>query len=141
MMVGREKINQVMEKMEKVKLKLVDFDFLNEYLLVMKPLADALDLLQGEKQCFLGYVLPTLYGILMNLKKFNYLTYCTQLKNEIFNGINKRFGKILNLNDVESHPYVLASMSIPNLKLKWVNFSWVNELDGENYEGSLIDQK
>lgn len=28
MMVGREKINQVMEKMEKVKLKLVDFDFL-----------------------------------------------------------------------------------------------------------------
>lgn len=141
MMVGREKINQVMEKMDKVKLKLSDFDFLNEYLLVMKPLADALDLLQGEKKCFLGYVLPTLFGILVNLKKLNNLNYCNQLKTEISNGINKRFTKILNLNDDESHPYVLASMSMPNVKLKWVNFSWVNEIETEIYEERLTAEK
>lgn len=40
-----------------------NFLYLKEYLALSKPLAAAIDILHGEKDCHYGYMLPTLIGI------------------------------------------------------------------------------
>ena len=40
--------------------------FLREYLMVMAPVAAALNILQGEQQCALGYILPTISTLKKN---------------------------------------------------------------------------
>uniref|UniRef100_T1IRW0 HAT C-terminal dimerisation domain-containing protein n=1 Tax=Strigamia maritima TaxID=126957 RepID=T1IRW0_STRMM len=45
-----------------------ELDFLNEYLDVMKCLATALDLMQGEQNSFLGMLLPTIITIKIRLQ-------------------------------------------------------------------------
>ena len=37
-----------------------DFDYIGEYVMCLQPLADAIDILQGEGYCFYGYLLPAL---------------------------------------------------------------------------------
>ena len=37
-----------------------DFEYIEEYVMCLQPLADAIDILQGEGYCFCGYLLPTL---------------------------------------------------------------------------------
>ncbi|KAI9559480.1 hypothetical protein GHT06_013473 [Daphnia sinensis] len=48
-----------------------DIDYLQEYSVLMKPIASALDILQGEKKCFhgIGMVLPLLTRIKKQLRK------------------------------------------------------------------------
>ena len=41
-------------------LREVDFDFVSEYLQCTRPVVEAIDLLQEEKTCHYGYLLPTL---------------------------------------------------------------------------------
>ena len=37
-----------------------DNEFLKEYVIGLRTLAAAIDILQGENNCYLGYLLPTL---------------------------------------------------------------------------------
>lgn len=72
----KDHLAAICEKLQKPKLKNAEMDFLSEYVTVMKPIAKSLDLLQGEDNCYLGYVLPTLLQIENALNSLTHLIYC-----------------------------------------------------------------
>jgi hypothetical protein len=45
-----------------------DYEILFEYVSIMKPISIYLDLLQGETNCFLGFVLPCIMEIKTELE-------------------------------------------------------------------------
>ena len=53
-------INTLVEKLKLPKLKAVDFEFLIEWDKIMDPLGIAIDMLQGEENCFMGIIKPTI---------------------------------------------------------------------------------
>jgi len=84
-----------------------DMKFLDSYVKVMKPVAAAMDLLQGESDCYIGHVIPTIKGIQHKLQLLNDKSM-TLLINAINNGLCERFGAILT-----SDEYKAAMMLIP----------------------------
>jgi len=77
----------------------------------MQPVAAAMDLSQGEGDCYIGHVIPTVTGIQHKLKLLNDKSM-TPLINAINNGLQERFHDILISDD-----YNVATMLIPKFKL------------------------
>ncbi|XP_057336009.1 uncharacterized protein LOC130674635 [Microplitis mediator] len=103
-------------------LRNADFRFIDEYLTCNKPIADAIDKLQGEKLCSYGYLLPTLITVqnqLKNCQQLN-LRYCKKLPAILLNGLIKRFKCFF---DVEHQGRIsaVAAASHPKFKLKWLH--------------------
>lgn len=59
---------------------------------VMSLLAEALDILQGEKNMYMGYLLPVIATLERKLRRFDsdQLIHCDPLKNAILSGVSKR---------------------------------------------------
>ncbi|RVE43346.1 hypothetical protein evm_011986 [Chilo suppressalis] len=95
-----------------------DTDFLLEYLDIMKPIAIALDLLQGEKQMYMGMLLPTLKEIKNQFAILNKnpIVYCKSLLESMSAGLNRRFE-----NQFNNKSLLLASISHPCFKLDWLD--------------------
>ena len=53
-------VGQICDAVGTPKLKQTELDFLKEYVFVVEPLAVTLDQLRGNKECFLGMLLPKL---------------------------------------------------------------------------------
>lgn len=58
-----EKIDSCMDFCSLTRFAPNEITFMKEYCKVMAPLATSLDLLQGDKQVYMGYLLPTLYAL------------------------------------------------------------------------------
>lgn len=56
----------------------------------MKPIAQALDILQGDKHVSLGYLLPTISAINKSFNEMNNLSLCRPLVNALKKGTDKR---------------------------------------------------
>ncbi|KAF2899983.1 hypothetical protein ILUMI_06205 [Ignelater luminosus] len=97
---------------------LCGFSFFKEFIMVTKPIAVAIDILQGEKNCNLGAVLPTLYKVKNSVNDKTNLEFCNKLKECILSGFAKRFSKIMDLKSSTSLPYLMASISNPKFKLR-----------------------
>jgi hypothetical protein len=85
----------------------------------MGPLAMALDKLQGEKSCFLGYVAPTIIALRLKLIQFTHLVYCKRLAHLLIVSLEKRFSYLFDLENSKSKAFILASISHPKFKLSW----------------------
>ena len=73
----------------------------------------ALDILQSEAKCFLGYLLPTLVVLktkLINIQKD--LNNVKPLTNALLTEIDKRFGQYFDRNE-----FIVAAM----FRLRWVD--------------------
>ena len=66
-------LNDICERLEKPKSKQREIEFLEEYVKVTEPLARALIILEGENDCHLGYVLPMLRRLKLDVGKMNNL--------------------------------------------------------------------
>ena len=91
-----------------------DIEYLKEYVLVMNPVAKALDKLQGESQAYLGCMLPTVTLTVMNLKNIqerSQLSSCKPLVEALLGGIERRFGPLL-----EDHDYLMAAGFHPKFR-------------------------
>ena len=89
--------------------------FLREYLSLMEPLARALDVLQGDQNACLGFVLPTLKLLKTKLNGVP-LSLDKPLHEALLDGINTRFSHVFN--DTE---FLLAAVSHPKFKLYWID--------------------
>lgn len=114
-------LNEICDCLDKPRFffKMIEIDFFEEYVRIMKSLACILDLLKGGNYCYLGYVLPALLQLKINLQNCHELSNCEPLKNALIDGINKRFGNsVLNFENVCSKPYIISSVTVPKFKLK-----------------------
>ncbi|KAJ8364869.1 hypothetical protein SKAU_G00137000 [Synaphobranchus kaupii] len=82
----------------------------------MKPLTVALDILQGEENCYYGTLLPTLEVLMSKtLEMKDDLTVATGLPEAIVQAIKRRFASVLESNDA-----MLAAVTLPKFKLRWL---------------------
>jgi len=98
--VGIEKVQTCQERMGQPTLTEDDVRFLASYVNVMKPIATAMDLLQGEEDCYIGHFIPTIKGIQHKLKLLTDKSM-TPLINAISlnNGLQERLSDIMNNDD------------------------------------------
>jgi len=59
----RDNLASVMDSLKMTRFKKVEIDILQEYLTIMGPISTALDKLQGETNCFLGLLMPTIQQV------------------------------------------------------------------------------
>ena len=80
----------------------------------------ALDKLQGQNECFYGFVVPVLRQLEKQLKdlSFNSLMFVEPIAKASLAGLRKRFGPILDQDPSSQLDALLATISHPQFKLK-----------------------
>ncbi|KAK3920917.1 General transcription factor IIF subunit 1 [Frankliniella fusca] len=121
LMEKREVLDDVLEKLNLPKLKLIELDFLGEYVKVSEPISTDLNVLQGDKYCHFGLALPTLLVINKKMDAMRNFVHCAPLHAKIKSGIQERFGRILDIRNAASQEYVVAAISLPQFKLHFLN--------------------
>lgn len=84
--------------LKKCTFTVSDHSYIEEFLFCVKPLSQALDILQGDKSVFYGMVFPTLLCLQRKLMVINseQLIYCKLIQKSLLDSIEKRFSKILS---------------------------------------------
>ncbi|KAI2644400.1 Zinc finger BED domain-containing protein 4 [Labeo rohita] len=97
------------------RLNTAELGFLAEYATVMKPVAMALNLLQGESSVHMGFLLPTLYQLQDKLKKLeSSCKVCQPLLKALHGGILKRFGEVMKEPEL-----IAAAILLPKFRTAW----------------------
>ena len=98
------------------------FVYLEEYLASSKPIAVALDRLQGDKKAFYGTALPTLYMVKIQLATLDRVTlrFCRPIAIGLAQSIDRRFAEVLNCHTELGEKSAIAASSIPLLKDSWL---------------------
>ncbi len=93
-------------------------DYIREYVKIMRPLTEALDVFQADKKVSIGYLLPTL-TILMNkmesLRRKTGIVHCKAFISSIISSLNVRFAHCFNDEEL-----CLAAMVHQKFKLSWI---------------------
>jgi len=115
------KLNEVCAKMEITTFKQSEIEFLTEWAKINRPLALALDALQGDKTSYYGMLLPKLSVLMFELKQLSGTVnpLMTPLVNSLISGVTKRF-TVLNLDEDSAKTAILAAVSNPMYKLSWL---------------------
>lgn len=109
------KFRTVCDKLGLPAFRLNEMSFLTEFCSVMKPVANALDILQGERNCYLGVLLPTLISLRNKVSQLkDQVRYATPLIKAVLDGIESRFGSWFNDDDL-----TLAAVTLPQFRLRW----------------------
>jgi len=88
---------------------------LKDYSSVVKPVATAVDILQGDKNCYLGCVLPTIKSLMANVQNTP-TSLAAPLKTAILDGLHVRFDHLFRNED-----FILAAVCHPKFKLSWID--------------------
>ncbi|XP_061704514.1 uncharacterized protein LOC133534820 [Cydia pomonella] len=102
-------------------LRNTDFNYIEEYLSCLKPVAAVLDILQGENNTYYGLLLPTL---LMLKKKVHALQqnnyqYCKPIAVQLLKQVQSRFDDLLKLTGPAAEKAIIAAHSYPRFKNSW----------------------
>lgn len=102
-------------------LKESDYEYIEELVKVLKPIAQALDYLQAEKNCFYGQLIPTLISLKLRLDelKNQKLRYLFNLISPLCNKLHDRFKNYFNLSH-EADDAILATCFHPLFKMRWI---------------------
>jgi hypothetical protein len=109
-----EPFDQVLEECGVKKLTLTQKKYISEYVSVMRPVAGALDILQGD-DVYYGHLLPTLRSVKAALlSQAVDVELCAPLVDALLAGIERRFGDIFNSEEAK-----LATCLVPMFKMQW----------------------
>jgi hypothetical protein len=106
------------------KLKSTEVTFLEEYVLAMQPLANALDTLQSENEFYYGFLAPSLLRVVRELNQQisspSTSGFGAQIASDLKTGMEARFGDILKLDVVLAKCEIISTILMPCFKLKWI---------------------
>ncbi|KAG8180984.1 hypothetical protein JTE90_024732 [Oedothorax gibbosus] len=79
-----------------------ELTYLEEFVKCSKPVAEAIDILQGDKEAYYGSLLPTILAVRLKLQKLatSNLQYCRPIATAYLNSVNRRFVTFFELNTV-----------------------------------------
>ncbi len=118
---AEKKLNEVCRSMELPLFKQSEIDFLSEWSRINRPLTTTLDSLQGDKESYYGMLLPKLSILVFELTQLSETVNVVMksLVTAILTGVRNRF-PMLELQRPESQRAILAAISNPIYKLRWV---------------------
>ncbi|XP_036330064.1 uncharacterized protein LOC118742246 [Rhagoletis pomonella] len=117
----KEKLSTLCEKLELTKFHESDIRYLEEYLQLLQPIADAIQFLQKDNGMVYGFLLPTLATIRSKYRKMQLtqaMHYLQRVANLLEADLEKRFHKYFCLEEVNDA--IVASALCPEVKLRWV---------------------
>lgn len=88
---------------------------------MLKPIAIAIDHLQGQSSCPYGELIPTLFAVqakLHDMQALN-LRYCSHILQAIITGFEKMFSSFLQLKS-DGNEAILATATHPFFKMRWL---------------------
>lgn len=99
--LGIGKLNECCDFVGCKRFTREDFESLQEYVNVMIPLAVSIDVLQGEKEMYLGYLLPVITTLIKNTKALRKegLTYYDSLAECILKAAENRLVDVAKFFD------------------------------------------
>jgi hypothetical protein len=112
--VGLDKVVECQKALGHSEMTPADMKFLVAFLNVMRPLVVAMKLIEGENQCYIGQLIPTIMGLKRKLELVSDVSM-KPLSSALLNGIQNRFQPILN-----SEEYRIATMLHPKFKLAFL---------------------
>jgi len=121
LLIVKEHWNEALKNLKLPFFKETDLQFLSEYVKCLKPIVEAIQNLQGEKDTYYGRLLPELLKIVKILSslKMENLKYCGHLIEVIERSSKLRFKQFL-LFELTANNAILASVTYPLFKMKWV---------------------
>ncbi|XP_046737549.1 uncharacterized protein LOC124406240 [Diprion similis] len=137
----KQALSDVCCALELPKFKETDLEFLEEYIKCVRPIAEALDRLQGDKNCYYGELLPISVQMRKTLQKLRlrHLKYCPQLVTVLLGGLEKRFCEYYTFSP-QTNDAILASISHPFFKLRWVAKERRNHVKELLFNGTSSDE-
>ncbi|XP_024139972.1 uncharacterized protein LOC112153794 [Oryzias melastigma] len=112
---GESAIRNVCQALKINMLNPAEMAFLAEYVAVMKPVAIALNILQGESSVHMGFLLPTLHQLQIKMKKVALSSkVCVPLIKALQDGIQKRFE-----NMMKDPELIAAAILLPKFRASW----------------------
>ncbi|XP_039596674.1 uncharacterized protein zgc:161969 isoform X2 [Polypterus senegalus] len=114
--LSEDQLRDICDKLDSPMFHPQEAAFLKEYTEVLQPLALAIDILQGENKCYLGFVIPTLLSLKTKLsEKLPHVIYTVHIITTITEAIEERFGSVL-----ASHEAQMATTTLPKFRLCWI---------------------
>ncbi|KAK7912417.1 hypothetical protein WMY93_012628 [Mugilogobius chulae] len=116
MSISENQLNEICERLNVGKFHPQEILFLKEYIAILKPLAFSINLLQGENNCFFGYIVPTIISLKAKLtEKMTNAQFSAHILSAVIKAIDTRFGTVL-----ASHEARMAASTIPKFRLWWL---------------------
>ena len=129
-----DKLPAVCDALNISRFKPTEIDFLREYDMAMQPVASTLDILQGDKNCFYGMLLPKLVLLRNKLSSLETgtesqpeLHHARPLLLALLGGLSTRYGDLLDLHPTAKEA-IIAAVAHPQFKLRWVPPSRKDEI-------------
>jgi len=114
---SEDTVQEVFMALDVPQLRENEVAFLKEYCSVMQPLAVALDMLQAENKCYIGFLLPTLTSLECKLRALKPTVKLTgPLIDAILSALDTRFAGYSDRSEL-----IIASVTLPQFKLRWVD--------------------
>ncbi|XP_041852003.1 uncharacterized protein LOC121646934 isoform X2 [Melanotaenia boesemani] len=112
---GEEAIASVCSALKIPMLTQAEIAFLREYAKTMKPVAKAVNILQGEANVQMGWLVPTITLLKAKLEQFHISSkYCGPLLDALQAGLEKRFGQMLGDPEL-----IAAAILVPKFRTTW----------------------
>lgn len=115
-------------------LTIVEWNIIADYISLMRPIAQSLDKLQGEKNVSIGSVMPCLYFVESEITKADLKTKFSvntriqaiglDMQTALLATFKCRFKSFMQFSNI-NRELILAAVSHPIYKTKWIN----NEMD------------
>lgn len=91
--------------------------FLSDYVSTMNPVSKALNILQGEVDVHMGWLVPTIMLLTVKLDRLQTSSkFCQPLISALQEGIQQRFGKMMNDPELIS-----AAILLPKFRTSWTS--------------------
>ncbi|XP_056325778.1 uncharacterized protein LOC130238705 [Danio aesculapii] len=126
-----DQLNDICDRLSVSKLHPQEITFLKEYTTILQPLCYSIDLLQGEKNCFFGFIVPTIISLKAKLaEKMTQTQFSSQILAAVIKAIDTRFEKVFS-----SHEARVAASTIPKFRL-W----WLADVEREEMKRQMIQE-
>lgn len=119
---GSDILNEISTELEVPAFTERDVSFLKEYVIVLEPLATAIEYLQ-KNQCYYATLLPMVYSMKDNLADIQCqgkIQHCQPLFSAISNGVDGTFAHLFDFDDDKCVPALIATCTHPFFKMRWL---------------------
>lgn len=115
--IEKDKLNLLCLKLGIQVFTDLDYEFMGEFLICLKPIAETITVLEGD--ILYGHTLPALFTIQTNFDEIRNdgVVHTLPLLNALESGFERRYNEFLNPFNASAAPYFLAMASHPSYKM------------------------